>query len=515
MTVSAKAAMGHRYESTVDSAGTKLADILLAGAQRTEHSEKGGTMRQPHILVVDDEPATRQILSEFLTAEGYDVTAVEDGPSAIQVVKEEPVHAIVTDLRLPEMDGFELLEQVWQVRAHLPSIVMTGYGTIANAVRAMKAGAFDFVTKPIQFDAVSVVIKKALEFHRLRQENLLLKKTVREQYGLHQLIGMSEEVRTLQEFVERVADSDSTILIQGESGTGKELVARMLHFNSLRRDRQLVPVNCGAIPENMLESELFGHEKGAFTDAVSTRIGRFELAHGGTLFLDEVGEMSLPLQVKLLRVLQERSFERVGGNKTIRVDVRVLAATNQDLEQAVQEGRFRKDLYYRLNVIPITVPPLRERRSDIPLLVDHSIQRFNAAKQAGITGVAPDAMTHLVRYDWPGNIRELENLLERLVILKKSGMIAAADLPEKIRQSAPLSFGPSDSALHPDLIDGDGINLMKELERYEDHLIVEALRKSNGVTSKAAELLRLNRTTLIEKLKRKGLDAKVYASSSA
>jgi len=471
-------------------------------------------MRQPHILVVDDEQVTREVLSEFLATQGYDVTAVENGPSAIQVVKEEPVHAMVTDLRLPEMDGVELLEQVSQVQAHLPSIVMTGYGTIANAVRAMKAGAFDFIIKPVQLDAVSVVIKKALEFHQLRQENLLLKKTVREQYGLHQLIGRSEEIRTLQEFVERVADSDSTILIQGESGTGKELVARMLHVNSLRRDRQLVPVNCGAIPENMLESELFGHEKGAFTDAVSARIGRFELAHGGTLFLDEVGEMSLSLQVKLLRVLQERSFERVGGNKTIRVDVRVLAATNQDLEQAVLEGRFRKDLYYRLNVIPITVPPLRERRSDIPLLVDHSIQRFNVAKQAGITGVAPDAMTHLVRYDWPGNIRELENLLERLVILKKSGTIAVSDLPEKIRQRAPFSVEPGDSVPQPDLINGEGINLMKELERYEGHLIVEALQKSNGVTSKAAELLRLNRTTLIEKLKRKGLDAKVYVGSN-
>jgi transcriptional regulator with GAF, ATPase, and Fis domain len=357
-------------------------------------------------------------------------------------------------------------------------------------------------------DAVSVVIKKALDFQQLRQENLLLRKTVRERYSLDHLIGASEAMGAVHEFVEKVADSDSTVLIQGESGTGKELVARMLHFNSLRRDRPLVPVNCGAIPENLLESELFGHEKGSFTGALTTRMGRFELAHGGTLFLDEVGEMSMPLQVKLLRALQERSFERVGGSKTIRVDVRIIAATNQDLEQAVHERRFRQDLYYRLNVIPLTIPPLRDRRSDIPLLAEHFLQRFNELKRASVKGVDAAAMDCLVHYSWPGNIRELENLVERLVILKKTGTVTVADLPEKITQGRSTWAPPaSANGQEPELFNGTGVDLVKAIELYENRLITEALRKSNGVTSKAAQLLRVNRTTLVEKLKRKGLDA--------
>jgi transcriptional regulator with GAF, ATPase, and Fis domain len=283
----------------------------------------------------------------------------------------------------------------------------------------------------------------------------------------------------------------------------------MLHFNSMRRDRPLVPVNCGAIPENLLESELFGHEKGAFTGAAHTRLGRFELAHGGTLFLDEIGEMPLALQVKLLRVLQERCFERVGGNKTIHVDVRIIAATNQDLEQAVAERRFRQDLYYRLHVIPIEVPPLRERRSDIPLLVNHFIERLNDQRKTEIAGMEPEALTRLIEYEWPGNIRELENLVERSVVLKKKGWIAVADLPERLAKAAPAQ--PADQSEHFIRFNDEGINLTKELEQYENRLIGEALRKANGVTSRAAQLLQLNRTTLVEKLKRKGFDAKSHS----
>jgi transcriptional regulator with GAF, ATPase, and Fis domain len=354
-----------------------------------------------------------------------------------------------------------------------------------------------------------VVVRKAVEFHRLRQENHLLRKAVREQYQLEQLVGVSEPIRQVLDFVRKVADSDSTVMIQGESGTGKELVARMLHFNSLRRDRPLVPVNCGAIPENLLESELFGHEKGAFTGATNTRMGRFELANGGTIFLDEIGEMSLSLQVKLLRVLQERAFERVGGNRTIQVDVRIVAATNQDLESLVEEKRFRQDLFYRLNVIPIVIPPLRERRSDIPLLIDHFLARFNQTKHTAISGIEPDALRLLANYDWPGNIRELENMVERLVVLKKQGRLLVSDLPEKIcrKQAAPelteqfIQFSE------------DGINLSREVEQYEKHLIVEALRKANGVTTKAAQLLQLNRTTLVEKLKRRGVDPRTHSQS--
>jgi transcriptional regulator with GAF, ATPase, and Fis domain len=315
-------------------------------------------------------------------------------------------------------------------------------------------------------------------------------------------------MRGVIEFVEKVADSDSTVLIQGESGTGKEMVARMLHHNSLRKHRSLIPVNCGAIPENLLESELFGHEKGAFTGAAHTRLGRFELAHSGTIFLDEIGELSPALQVKLLRVLQERSFERVGGTKTINVDVRIIAATNQDLERAVQEKRFRQDLYYRLNVIPITIPPLRERRSDIPALIDHFLAAFNRTKQTAITGCAADAMAHFMDYAWPGNIRELENMIERLVVLKKSGAIEAADLPERLLQRTPPSDGAKEQFIR---FNDQGINLTREMEQYENRLIVEALRQANGITSRAAQLLQLNRTTLVEKLKRKGFAPKAHS----
>jgi DNA-binding NtrC family response regulator len=373
----------------------------------------------------------------------------------------------------------------------------------------MKAGAFDFITKPFGPDTVSLIVKRAIEVLKLKQENHLLRKAVRDQYRFEHLVGTSAPMRRVLDFVEKVADSESTVLITGDSGTGKELIARMLHFNSMRRDRSLVPVNCGAIPENLLESELFGHEKGAFTGAAHTRLGRFELAHGGTLFLDEIGEMPLALQVKLLRVLQERCFERVGGNKTIHVDVRIIAATNQNLEQAVAERRFRQDLYYRLHVIPIEVPPLRERRSDIPLLVNHFIERLNDQRKTEIAGMEPEALARLIEYEWPGNIRELENLVERSVVLKKKGWIAVADLPERLAKAAPAQ--PADQSEHFIRFNDEGINLTKELEQYENRLIGEALRKANGVTSRAAQLLQLNRTTLVEKLKRKGFDAKSHS----
>ncbi|WP_447983522.1 sigma-54-dependent transcriptional regulator [Nitrospira sp. Nam74] len=463
-------------------------------------------MGQAHIVVVDDDHGVREVLHDLLTQDGYQVTVVADGPSAIQTVKDTVVQVVIADLRLPGMDGLRVLEQVTQLDAKIVGIVMTGYGTIDAAVKAMKAGAFDFITKPFDADAVSIVVNKALEFQRLRQENVLLRKTVRDQYRTEHLIGTSDAMRRLLDFIDKVADSDSTILILGESGTGKELIARTIHYNSARRDQPLVPVNCGAIPENLLESELFGHEKGAFTGAVNARMGRFELAHGGTLFLDEVGEMSLAVQVKLLRVIQERCFERVGGTKTIGVDVRILAATNQDLEVAVQEKRFRKDLFYRLSVIPVTIPPLRDRLTDIPLLIEHFMARFNEMKQASVRGVDPEAMEYMLHYQWPGNIRELENLIERLIVLKKTGMIMPGDLPDKVLRSLPP---PAARLEEPLSLNGAGIDLVRELERHENRLIIEAMRRANGVTSKAAQLLHVNRTTLVEKLKRKGMDPKV------
>lgn len=463
-------------------------------------------MNQLHVLVVDDDSAVRDVLQEALTQEEYSVSTVEDGAAAIQAVKDSVVHIVITDFQLPDIDGLEIIDRLAKLDAKIIPIMMTGFGTIETAVRAMKSGAFDFITKPFDLEAVAVVVRKAAEFLRLRQENHLLRKAVRDQYRLEQLVGASEPIQQVMEFVRKVADSDSTVMIQGESGTGKELVARMLHFNSLRKDRPLVPVNCGAIPENLLESELFGHEKGAFTGATHARMGRFELANGGTIFLDEIGEMSLPLQVKLLRVLQEREFERVGGNRTIHVDVRIVAATNQDLETLVEEKRFRKDLFYRLNVIPIVIPPLRERRSDIPLLIDHFLTRFNQTKHTEISNLAPDALHLLTEYDWPGNIRELENMIERLVVLKKRGVLSIGDLPDKICRKS------SGTELKEQFIrfSEDGINLSREVEQYEKHLIMEALRKANGVTSRAAQLLQLNRTTLVEKLKRKGVDPRSH-----
>lgn len=463
-------------------------------------------MSQLRILVVDDDPAVRDVLQEALLQDEYSVSTAEDGAEAIQAVKDSVVHIVITDFQLPDIDGLEIIDRLAKLDAKIIPIMMTGFGTIETAVRAMKSGAFDFITKPFDLEAVAVVIRKAAEVLRLRQENHLLRKAVRDQYRLEHLVGTSEPIQHVMEFVQKVADSDSTVMIQGESGTGKELVARMLHFNSLRKDRPLVPVNCGAIPENLLESELFGHEKGAFTGATHSRMGRFELANGGTIFLDEIGEMSLPLQVKLLRVLQEREFERVGGNRTIHVDVRIIAATNQDLDTLVEEKRFRKDLFYRLNVIPIVIPPLRERRSDIPLLIDHFLVRFNQSKRTDVSGLDPEALQMLTEYDWPGNIRELENMIERLVVLTKHGVLSIEDLPDKICRK-PLGPELKEQFLR---FNEDGINLSREVEQYEKHLIMEALRKANGVTSRAAQLLHLNRTTLVEKLKRKGVDPRSH-----
>ncbi|MEP6935705.1 MAG: sigma-54 dependent transcriptional regulator, partial [Nitrospirota bacterium] len=413
------------------------------------------------ILVVEDDEGVQDLLRRVLSQEGHQVTVVAGGQEAIRMAQEIPIHVVLTDLKLPDIDGLAVLERIRQIDSKIIGIMMSGHGSIEYAVKAMQAGALDFLTKPFGNDDVISLINKAFEAHRRRNSVQSSRKAVREQYRLEQFVGTSEPIRRVLEFVAKVADCNSTVLIQGESGTGKELVARMLHFNREPKERPLISVNCGAIPENLLESELFGHEKGAFTGATHTRIGRFELAHGGTIFLDEIGELSLGLQVKLLRVLQERSFERVGGTKTINVDVRVVAATNQDLELAVQQKRFREDLYYRLNVIPVTVPPLRERRSDIPLLVSHFLERLNRGKHAATTGCSPDAMARLMEHHWPGNIRELENMMERLAVLSRSGTIEVSDLPERIQRR---SVTAEQAASHFTSLNGQGINLSRELE---------------------------------------------------
>jgi DNA-binding NtrC family response regulator len=401
---------------------------------------------------------------------------------------------------MPKMSGVELLRELKETAPATIGIIFTGYGSIETAVEAIKAGAYDYVTKPIRLDELLLVLQRALNFQRLSYENVSLRRQLKAKYKFDNIISHNENMQAVFALVERVADVDSTVLIYGESGTGKELIARAIHYNSYRQDKPWVAINCGAIPEDLLESELFGHEKGAFTGATTTRPGRFELAHGGTLFLDEIAEMRPHLQVKLLRVLQEREFERIGGTRTIKIDVRIIAATNKNLEELVAQKEFRDDLYWRLNVIPLTLPPLRERSSDLPLLVTHFIHRFNAEKKQNVQGITPEAMQRLRAYHWPGNVRELENAIERAVILKGSGFIMPADLPDRISRAtvkeAPLAIEFPDGGLDFDVM----------VQNFEKQLLRQALEKTNWVKTKAASLLHMNRTTLVEKVKKLRLE---------
>ncbi len=459
-------------------------------------------MAAERILVVDDEQANRQFLQELLTLKGYEVMTAGDGLAGRALLEEMPFHVVLSDLKMPKMSGVELVRQLKEISPSTVGIIFTGHATIENAVDAMKAGAYDYITKPFHADEILVVLERALEYQRLNRENMSLRRQLKAKYKFENIISDHEKMLAIFEIVEKVADSDSTVLVYGESGTGKELIARALHYNSHRQDKPLIPINCGAIPEELLESELFGYEKGAFTGAASSRIGRFELAHTGTIFLDEIGEMSPSLQVKLLRVLQEREFERVGGTRTIKVDVRIIAATNKDLEVMVEKNEFREDLFYRLNVIPIELPALRERRSDIPLLVQHFMEHFNAQKHRDIEGVLPEALERLTAYHWPGNVRELENVIERITILKGSGVIALEDLPEKIMRS----FKSGGMVPNIDVPD-EGLDFDAVVQTFEKHLLTRALDKTHGVKAKAAVLLHMNRTTLVEKVKKLRLES--------
>jgi DNA-binding NtrC family response regulator len=457
-------------------------------------------MAAERILVVDDEELNRDLLQQILDREGYEVAIAANGQEALALLRQEPFHVVLTDLKMPGMTGVEVIRELKMLAPSTMGIIHTAYGSVETAVEAMKAGAYDYVTKPVRRDELLVVIQRALEFQHLHHENVSLRKQLKAKYKFDNIISDSEKMQAIFTQVEKVADTDSTVLIYGESGTGKELIARALHYNSYRQDKPLVPINCGAIPEELLESELFGHEKGAFTGATAQRLGRFELANGGTIFLDEIGEMRPSLQVKILRVLQEREFERIGGTRTIKVDVRILAATNKNLEDLVARQQFRDDLFWRLNVIPITLPPLRERLSDIPLLVAHFIARFNTEKKQHLTGITPVALQMLQSYHWPGNVRELENIVERIAILKGSGMIMPEDLPEKIAR-------PSLSRSVPGVnIPDDGIDFDAMVETFEKQLLMQALVKAGGVKSKAANLLHMNRTTLVEKVKKLRLE---------
>jgi DNA-binding NtrC family response regulator len=450
------------------------------------------------VLIVDDSLTTLQLISEGLEQRGYWVDTASSGAEAFAKATQRTYDVIITDLVMPEIDGLEVLSHFTEHYPDTIVIVLTGYATIETAVKAMKKFAFDYLTKPAKIEEIVLVLQRAQEMKALRAENLLLRSQLQERYRFDNIVGQSSSMQGLYRMIQRVAKTDSTILIQGESGTGKELIANAIHFNSERRDKPLIPINCGAIPEELMESELFGHEKGAFTGALKERRGRFELAHGGTIFLDEIGEMSPKLQVKLLRFLQERKFERIGSSRTIEVDVRVITATNKVLDQEVAKGSFREDLFYRLNVIPIYVPALRERSGDIPLLVHHFLKRHCQKKEVSGKGISRSAMDILERYEWPGNVRELENVIERLVILTDNDEIQTEDLPERMSRR---EIGPS----HPIVAVGSGIDLKKTLDDLEEQLILEALEKSAGIKNKAAKLLGLNRTTLIEKMKKKNI----------
>jgi len=443
------------------------------------------------ILVVDDETAQRELVSGFLARHGFEVLSAGDGREALERFRGEPVDLILTDQKMPGFSGLQLLEAARAVTPEVAVIVMTAYGTIEHAVAAIKAGASDYLTKPLNLDELLHRIGQVRDRQRLVGENRELRAALQERHRVEGVIGESGRMQEALSLVRRVAASDATVLIRGESGTGKELIAKAIHYASRRAEGPLVRINCAALPEGLLESELFGHEKGAFTGAHAMRRGRFELAHGGSLFLDEIGDLPPHLQVKLLRVLQEREIERVGSSHPIQVDVRLLAATHRDLEALLKEGRFRDDLYYRLNVVTISVPPLRERREDIPLLLDHFLSRFARENGKTIRGLTREARETLLRYDYPGNVRELENVVERAVVLTRDEVIGLADLPLAVREPEPDT--------------GEAAGLPAAVEGLERRMIREALARADGIQTRAAELLGISERVLRYKLRKYGL----------
>ncbi len=452
------------------------------------------------LLIAEDEEITAGLLRKLFSRPDLELHIARDGAEAIRMLDRQPVDVVLTDMKMPGADGLQVLEHARKANPDCEVILMTGFGSVEAAVHAMKLGAFHYVTKPFDTEEVSRLVDRVLDVTRVKRENVQLKSQARDHWSLTNIIGVSDPIRNVISMIRKVADTDSTVLVTGESGTGKELVARALHYLSPRAERMLVPINCSAIPAELLESELFGHVKGAFTGAHMARTGRFEMAHNGTLFLDEIGEMSPHLQSKLLRVLQEKSFTPVGGNKPLQVDVRVIAATNKDLDEAMRKGEFREDLFYRLNVIPLRIPPLRERPEDIPLLVEHFIKKFNRDKGRSVEGIRPETMGILRQMRWTGNIRELENVIERAVVLQGSGFIEPSDLPDQ-----PQRTGGNGGPAAPTLGD-EGLDLKQATEEFENSLIRQAISLARGNKNKAAALLGLKRTTFVEMLKRKQLD---------
>jgi DNA-binding NtrC family response regulator len=464
------------------------------------------------ILIVDDDSTLRTALFRVLTRKGFQVLTAATVSEA-QSLAATNIDLAILDVQLPDGNGLDLMTQFKNRYQNAEVIILTGNGSIEMAVQATQRGAYHFIPKPFNLDEFTSIVDKAIDHNSLNSENKLLKEQLRGKYQMTNIIGKSKEISEVIELASRVAETDSTVLITGESGTGKELVAKGIHYNSDRKDKPFVPINCGAIPAELLESELFGHVKGAFTGAMNSRKGRFEMAEGGTIFLDEIGDMSPTLQVKLLRVLQERQVEPVGSNQSLDIDVRVIAATHVNLEKAVAEGRFREDLYYRLNVIPIPIPSLKERNEDIPILIEHFLTKFNKEKKSGILGIESDALEVMMNYTWPGNIRELENLIERICILKRDGRIEGKDLPRKFfdptNSSSPTTG--TTTASTPKVPD-EGMDFNSAVDAYENALILQALEKTGWNRNQAAILLSLNRTTLVEKIKKKGLKPKREAT---
>jgi two-component system, NtrC family, response regulator AtoC len=449
------------------------------------------------ILIIDDEENFRHMLSVILIKEGYEVETASNGEEGIQKSIASPFNQILCDIRMPRMDGLEFLREIKKTAVDATIIIMSAYGTLDIAIEAMKLGAYDYISKPFKPDEIILTLRKAEEREQLRRENQLLRKEVAKEYSFENIVSKNEEMQKIFDVIKKIAQYKSTVLITGESGTGKELIARALHYNSERSQNPFLPINCGAIPENLLESELFGHAKGAFTDAIRTKKGLFEEADGGTLFLDEIGELPGQLQVKLLRVLQEGEVRRIGESKAIQVDVRIVSATVKDLVKEVNEGRFREDLFYRLNVLPIHIPPLRERKEDIPLLIRHFINKYNEAMNKNVAGVDQKALEALMNYKWFGNVRELENTIERAIVLTDKDHIEVENLPMEVQDfKEELQF---------EVFSDEECSIKKASKTLEINLIKKALRKTKGNHTHAARLLEISHRALLYKIKEYGI----------
>ncbi len=456
------------------------------------------------ILIVDDELSVREFFEILLEKEGYEVVTALDAPDALRIMREQPLDLVVTDLQLKNGDGMSLLKECKRLQSDVQVIMITAYATTDTAVEAMKAGAFDYLSKPFKIEEIKLVISRALENRKLTTENKTLKDQLVERYDFTNLLGESEPMRRVYDLIRKTAPTKTNVLIYGESGTGKELVARAIHFNSNRKDKAFITVNCGAIPQSLIESELFGHTKGAFTGAVANKQGLFEAANKGTIFLDEIGELPLAMQVKLLRVIQERNFHRVGGTENVEVDVRIIAATNRNLEDEVKQGNFREDLFYRLNVIQIQLPPLRQRKPDIPVLAAHFLRKYSKETGKEVRRISPKAMEYLVAYDYLGNVRELENIIERSVALEGSSEVQPESLPGNVlnpeQSRERFSFKEAEKQF-----DSGGVALDSLVDAFEKDLLLKALERTHGSRTKAARMLAISSRSMRYRLKKHGI----------